>query len=206
MKIAIKQKSATVNHANATAQNPKKQATAQGYGLQPHKAESITRSPLVAQQQKKIGHLFGNAKQCKIDPKKKEKTLQPQWALPKAMRNGEKLPSQAKAITQRVKNKTGLPDNLKTGVEQLAGLNMNDVQVHYNSTKPAGVQAYAYTQGTNIHVAPGQERHLAHEAWHVAQQKQGRVQPTTTVGGIPVNDNPGLEHEADVMGAKATKL
>lgn len=118
----------------------------------------------------------------------------------------EKLPGQAKAITQRVENKTGMPDNLKTGVEQLSGLDMSDVKVHYNSNKPASVQAHAYTQGTDIHVAPGQEQHLGHEAWHVAQQKQGRVQPTTEVAGMPVNDNPSLETEADKMGGKASRL
>jgi hypothetical protein len=110
------------------------------------------------------------------------------------------------AQLQETPNNTGLPDNLKAGVEQLSGLDMSDVQVHYNSSKPASVQAYAYTQGTDIHVAPGQEKHLGHEAWHVAQQKQGRVQPTTTVGGMPVNDNAGLENEADVMGAKAVQM
>ena len=103
-------------------------------------------------------------------------------------------------------NNTGLPDNLKAGVEQLSGLDMSDVKVHYNSSKPASVQAYAYTQGTDIHVAPGQEKHLGHEAWHVAQQKQGRVQPTTSVGGMPVNDDAGLENEADVMGGKAVQM
>jgi hypothetical protein len=53
------------------------------------------------------------------------------------------------------------------------------------------------------HLAPGQDSHLPHEAWHVVQQRQGRVQPNLEVSGTPVNDNPGLEHEADVMGAKA---
>lgn len=102
------------------------------------------------------------------------------------------------------KNETGMPDNLKAGIEDLSGFAMDDVRVHYNSDKPATVQALAYTQGTDIHVAPGQERHLPHEAWHVAQQMAGRVEPTTEVGGLPVNDNPALEHEADVMGAKAS--
>lgn len=101
------------------------------------------------------------------------------------------------------KNETGMPDNLKAGIEDLSGFSMDDVRVHYNSDKPATVQALAYTQGTDIHVAPGQEKHLPHEAWHVAQQMAGRVEPTTEVGGMPVNDNAALEHEADVMGAKA---
>lgn len=104
------------------------------------------------------------------------------------------------------KNETGMPDTLKAGIEELSGFAMDDVRVHYNSDKPATVQALAYTQGTDIHVAPGQEQHLPHEAWHVAQQMAGRVEPTTEVGGMPVNDNIGLEHEADVMGARANSL
>lgn len=100
-------------------------------------------------------------------------------------------------------NNTGMPDNLKSGIESLSGFSMDDVRVHYNSSKPATVQALAYTQGTDIHVAPGQEKHLPHEAWHVAQQMAGRVSPTTNINGMPVNDNTALEHEADVMGEKA---
>ena len=101
------------------------------------------------------------------------------------------------------KNLTGMPDNLKAGIEDLSGFSMDDVRVHYGSNKPAAVLADAYTQGTDIHIAPGQERHLPHEAWHVAQQMAGRVEPTTEIGGMPVNDNAALEHEADVMGARA---
>ena len=104
------------------------------------------------------------------------------------------------------KNETGMPDNLKAGIEDLSGFAMDDGRVHYNSDKPATVQALAYTQGTDIHVASGQEQHLPHEAWHVAQQMAGRVEPTTEMGGLPVNDNVGLEHEADVMGARANSI
>jgi hypothetical protein len=100
-------------------------------------------------------------------------------------------------------NRTGLPDQLKAGVEGLSGLALDDVKVHYNSAKPAQLNALAYAQGTDIHVAPGQEKHLPHEAWHVVQQHQGRVQPTTQTKGVAINDEAGLEHEADVMGAKA---
>ena len=106
---------------------------------------------------------------------------------------------------EKKENRTGLPDDLKSGIESLSGFSMDDVRVHYNSSKPAIVQALAYTQGTDIHVAPGQEKHLPHEAWHVAQQMAGRVSPTTNINGMPVNDNAELEHEADVMGAKAVQ-
>ena len=115
----------------------------------------------------------------------------------------------ANGTAQRVEtprpNNTGMPDNLKAGIESLSGFSMDDVRVHYNSSKPATVQALAYTQGTDIHVAPGQEKSLPHEAWHVAQQMAGRVSPTTNINGMPVNDNAGLEHEADVMGEKAVQ-
>ena len=115
----------------------------------------------------------------------------------------------ANAAAQRAEaprpNNTGMPDNLKAGIESLSGFSMDDVRVHYNSSKPATVQALAYTQGTDIRVAPGQEKHLPHEAWHVAQQMAGRVSPTTSINGLPVNDNAALEHEADVMGEKAVQ-
>lgn len=104
---------------------------------------------------------------------------------------------------QRKPNQTGLSDNLKSGIESLSGTDISDVKVHYNSPKPAQLNAHAYAQGTDIHVASGQEKHVPHEAWHVVQQKQGRVQPTTSVNGAQVNDNPALEKEADVMGSKA---
>lgn len=102
-------------------------------------------------------------------------------------------------------NDTGLPDSLKSGIENLSGFSMDAARVHYNSFRPAQLNALAYAQGTDIHVAPGQEQHLPHEAWHVVQQKQGRVQPTTQMKdrSVSINDDAILENEADVMGAKA---
>ena len=108
---------------------------------------------------------------------------------------------------QLKKNNSGLPDNLKNGVESLSGLSMDDVKVHYNSDKPAQLNAHAYAQGTDIHLASGQEKHLPHEAWHVVQQKQGRVQPTMMMKAkVPINDDQGLEKEADVMGERALQM
>lgn len=101
---------------------------------------------------------------------------------------------------------TGMPDGLKTRVEQLSGISLDHVRVHYNSDKPAEVGALAYAQGTDIHIGPGQEQHLPHEAWHVVQQAQGRVKPTKQMkGSFQVNDDQGLEREADVMGQKAVQ-
>lgn len=50
-----------------------------------------------------------------------------------------------------------------------------------------------------------QEKYLPHEAWHVALQKQGRVQPIIAISGMAVNGNADLEHESDVMGGKAVQ-
>lgn len=106
---------------------------------------------------------------------------------------------------QKAENNTGLPDNLKSGMESISGMSLDHVNVHYNSSKPAAVQAHAYAQGSDIHLASGQEKHLPHELGHVVQQMEGRVQPTTSVGGMAVNDNAGLESEATRMGDQALK-
>ena len=114
----------------------------------------------------------------------------------------QQFSGQPKSLKAAQKN--GLPDQLKSRIESLSGFSMDDVKVHYNSSKPAEVGALAYALGNNIYIGAGQEAHLPHEAWHVVQQKQGRVKPTTQAeNGAAVNDNPSLEQEADKMGAKA---
>lgn len=117
--------------------------------------------------------------------------------------NGEEILS---GPIQKKENNTGLPDNLKTGAEKLSGFSLDDVRVHYNSPKPAQLGALAYTQGTETHIAPTQEKYLPHEAWHVVQQAQGRVAPAMQLKGVNVNDDDGLEREADEMGAKISQM
>ena len=113
--------------------------------------------------------------------------------------------TQTNSILQEEENKTGLPDNLKSGMETLSGMSLDDVKVHRNSDKPSQLQAQA--QGTDIHLGPGQEKHFPHEAWHVVQQKQGRVKPTIQMKGkVSANDDAGLEKEVDEMGVKASRF
>jgi len=115
--------------------------------------------------------------------------------------------AQQQPTIQKRKNNTGLPDNLKSGIEKLSGYSMDDVKVHYNSDKPAQLQAHAYAQGADIYLASGQEKHLPHEAWHVVQQKQGRVKTTMKMkGNVNINDDSDLEKEADVMGVKVLQM
>ena len=133
-----------------------------------------------------------------------ERKSSPNWAFQLKSNIGNSTTTQKSAPPA---NKTGLPDSLKSGVEQLSGISMDDVKVNYNSANPAQLHAHAYAQGKDIHVSPGQEKHVPHEAWHVVQQKQGRVKATTQLKeSVPVNDDKGLENEADVMGAKAVAI
>lgn len=132
-----------------------------------------------------------------------DETLQGKFENAVQRQDDDEEPLQGQFEQPVQKNETRMPDNLKAGIEKLSGFSLDKVRVHYNSDKPATVQARAYAQGTDIHLAPGQERDLPHEAWHVVQQMEGRVEPTTEIDGVPVNDNADLEHEADVMGEKA---
>lgn len=159
----------------------------------------IQNSPLIVAQRRQIGVINGDGP-AQLEGKKEEK---------KKIAQGKFIENQSdttQLAANSEKNNTGLPDKLKSGVESLSGLSMNDVKVHYNSAKPAQLNALAYAQGNQIHIAPGQSKHLPHEAWHVAQQKQGRVKPTTQAKGVAINDDRGLEREADVMGAKAMQM
>jgi Domain of unknown function (DUF4157) len=103
-------------------------------------------------------------------------------------------------------NNGGLPSDLVSGFAASTGHDLSDVNVVRNSDKPSQVGALAYAQGNDIHLAAGQDQHLAHEAAHIVQQREGRVQATTQVAGKPVNDSKSLESEADSMGAKAVQM
>lgn len=110
-------------------------------------------------------------------------------------------------------NQTGIPDMVKQRMEGSFGTDFSSVRVHPESSKAPEVGALAYTQGTDIHFAPGQfkpdtsagQQLLGHELTHVIQQAEGRVQSTTEIGGMAVNDDAGLEREADLMGSIATQ-
>lgn len=120
-------------------------------------------------------------------------------------------PNHTRQISGRA-NQTGLPDALKSAVEQLSGQSLDDVRVRHGSPLAGQMQARAFARGRDIHIGPGQGQHLAHETWHVVQQKQGRVRPNGWLlhpqsgTRTPVNDSPQLEAEADRMAAAATRL
>ncbi len=143
-----------------------------------------------------MGLMAGSGNEMTVQRVEDDELLQGEFAA--------ESPAQLAQPPDEKPNNTGLPDNLKAGVESLSGLSLDNVKVHYNSSEPAQLNAHAYAQGTDIHVASGQEQHLPHEAWHVVQQAQGRVKPTMQMkDGVEVNDDVGLEREADLMGGRA---
>ncbi len=102
-------------------------------------------------------------------------------------------------------------------MEKSFGADFGDVRVHQGEQAKA-VGAKAYTQGSDMHFAPGQydpksasgKELIGHELTHVVQQRARRVvTPQTKRGGqpasAPIQTDAGLEREADVAGAKAAR-
>ncbi|MBE1160669.1 DUF4157 domain-containing protein [Dyella acidiphila] len=153
-------------------------------------SDSIQPAKTAVEQEAQHGDAIGHPMQKKID------------ASPRQSAQKSRLTQLQETTAGSGSN--GLPSSLRTGIEALSGVDIGDVAVHRNSAKPAQMNALAYAQGSEIHLGPGQERHLPHEAWHIVQQRQGRVRPTmASADGTPVNDDRRLESEADVMGSRA---
>ncbi|MBO9698569.1 MAG: DUF4157 domain-containing protein [Sporocytophaga sp.] len=106
-----------------------------------------------------------------------------------------------------------IPFLIQRKMESSFGADFSDVNIHKDSSQSKELNAYAHTQGNDIHFAPGMynpesqkgQELLGHELTHVVQQREGRVQPTVQKKGVNINDDKGLEKEADEMGEKAAK-
>jgi hypothetical protein len=124
----------------------------------------------------------------------------------------ETLPFQKKS--NQSSSSSSLPEDTRGKMENAFKTDFSNVNIHTNSQSATDVGALAYTQGNDVHFAPGQfkpntqsgQELIGHELTHVVQQRAGKVQPTTNVGGMPVNDSKGLENEADNMGRKAAQF
>lgn len=113
----------------------------------------------------------------------------------------------AMKVKKKSETRTGIPTQLKERIEQSTGMPLDDVRVHYNSVLPARLDALAYAQGNQVEIGPGQEQHLPHELGHVVQQKLGIVRANGRhSSGAALNTDPGLEHQADEIGAGRSRL
>jgi uncharacterized protein DUF4157 len=105
-----------------------------------------------------------------------------------------------------------LPEAVRARMERALGADFSNVRIHQDA-RAESLGALAYTQGAEIHFAPGQYRPdsqqgqelLGHELAHVVQQVQGRVRATAQAKGVAINDDAALEREADEMGASAAR-
>ncbi|MEO0473933.1 MAG: DUF4157 domain-containing protein [Bacteroidota bacterium] len=129
------------------------------------------------------------------------------------MEEEEMMQGKIEPVQRQANHEGGMPPQVQTKMESALDADFSDVKIHANSAKAPEVGALAYTQGSDIHFAPGQfkpqtsagQQLLGHELTHVVQQREGRVQPTTEIGGMPVNDDPSLEKEADDKGNQAAR-
>lgn len=102
--------------------------------------------------------------------------------------------------------------SLSSQAQEVASEDFSNVQFKESQTA-SDIGALAYTQGDTITFAPGQFQPntqsgralIGHELTHVKQQRDGRVQPTTQAKGLPVNNDPGLEKEADDIGQQLAR-
>ena len=129
-------------------------------------------------------------------------------------KNQDKSPIQQKTTTENISNtseNTKQPENFMKQMENSFQTDFSDVNIHKNSRTAENLGALAFTQGNNVHFAPGQfkpdtnqgKELIGHEFAHVVQQRQGKVQPNKQIGKFKINDNSALEKQADEMGKKA---
>jgi hypothetical protein len=120
--------------------------------------------------------------------------------------------AQEKRAPQRL-DATGIPATVRAKMEAAFAADFSGVRVHPGSARAAALGAVAYTQGSDIHVAPGHwapyatrgQELLGHELAHVVQQRTGRVLTTAQIKGVALNQDPALEAEADTMGKRAAQ-
>lgn len=120
---------------------------------------------------------------------------------------------EAEPTQMKTDSNAALPNDVQAKMENSFDTDFSDVDIHTESQTAKNMGALAFTQGSNVHFAPGQfkpdtrqgQELIGHEFAHVVQQRQGRVEANTQVGKFPVNNNTQLEAEADVLGQKAAR-
>lgn len=104
-----------------------------------------------------------------------------------------------------------MPAAVQAKMESAFNTDFSGVTIH-EGTRASSIGAQAYTQGSDIHFAPGRfnpgtasgQRLLGHELAHVVQQREGRVSAPQGKG-LPIVASPALEAEADRSGERAAR-
>src|SRR6056297_2328506 len=151
--------------------------------------------------------MFAEEEEERQAKKREEEELQ--------MKPGEEEELQKKEDTNNPGTKTSMPDDVQIKMENFFGEDFSDVNIHKDSENAPSLSSLAYTQGNDIHFAPGQydpssqkgQELLGHELSHVVQQREGRVKPDgqQNKADANVNTDEGLEKEADEQGKQAAQ-
>ena len=164
-------------------------------------------SPKVGEGRGTKERVAANPQKTKIKPKKRTKEHQRQQTMVRSEGTtrgslfgvGQQTPPEThqEDNPKPTSSQTGLPWALRDKLETLSGFDLSAVRVHYQSQKPAQLNAYSYSTGNEIYVGPGREKDIPQEAWHYVQKLQKRVPKETEVKGQAVNADPALEKEAE---------
>ncbi|MEG4301541.1 DUF4157 domain-containing protein, partial [Microcoleus sp. D3_18a_C4] len=149
--------------------------------------------------------------QAKLEPVQRQEGEEEEPAQAKGESSQKVKPIQAKINLAPSGGGKLMPEPVQQKMEGAFGADFSGVRIHEGPQAKA-IGAVAYTQGSDIHFQPskyqpdtqsGQEL-LGHELTHVVQQRAGRVS-VPQGKGAPINADPGLETEADILGAKAAR-
>ncbi len=134
------------------------------------------------------------------------------YKLPAKAKNKKKAGRKEKTSFKRKipAAKGKLPDEVQARASNIFSTNFDSVNILENSQMAQKMGAQAFTQGNNVHFAPGKYNPkskegmelIGHELAHIVQQRNGKVKPTGVENGNAVNTDKGLEKEADEMGKK----
>ncbi|HTJ42839.1 MAG TPA: DUF4157 domain-containing protein [Kofleriaceae bacterium] len=105
-----------------------------------------------------------------------------------------------------------LPGDLRASMERSFAADFGGVRVHHGGAA-AALGAEAFALGNDLHFAAGRfdpssdagRSLIGHELAHVVQQREGRVSAGGQGKGLAINDDGGLEAEADAWGAAAAR-
>jgi hypothetical protein len=129
----------------------------------------------------------------------------------KASARTSRLPTGARELVLEPGDGDPLPAPLQAKMERSFATDFSDVRVRVDPAV-SDLGARAYANGSQLSFAPGEydphstagQELVGHELAHVVQQREGRVSMPQGKDA-PVNEDPGLEREADCLGALAAR-
>ncbi|MGH7997879.1 MAG: DUF4157 domain-containing protein [Brasilonema sp.] len=195
------------SQANASTLDSPNKFESRGFSVQTKSDSHQSDLKTQLKQAKRFGH---NLSQVSTHDSSSMTTLQTKAP---AKEQGAQSSTSNHSTQNTSSSRNSLPTPVRNKMENSFGTSFSDVNIHTDSAQAKGIGALAFTQGNNIHFAPGQynpqnssgQALLGHELTHVVQQRAGRVPVPHQSKGAPINADSALETEADNIGAKAAQ-